>query len=324
MPEVSPSVLIIRLDAIGDALALTPLLAALKARAIAVDVVVRPYNAGALSERAARSLIVAGFDQRSNARTNVAAVEAFGRALQHNAYSHVLVATEDAAGYRLAGAVGAPARAGFADPFGKPLKALWSRGLLTQSIYRSAGLDKRAPHECEVLFSLASSLLGDEAPTRDVARLRPLVLERECEPQDYVGLQITQKWERLGIPSDDVVALVRHLNADVELRPLAAKSEAQYAQSVADATRVEISYFDDLPSWKAAIGSAAALVAPDSGAMHVAGMIGTPVVGVFPAVRDYELQVARWSPWAAPHRIVRAGDGWIARASDALAQLSAI
>ena len=38
-------------------------------------------------------------------------------------------------------------------------------------------------------------------------------------------------------------------------------------------------------------------------------MIGTPVVAVFPPSRDYALQVARWAPWAAPHRIVRAGAG---------------
>lgn len=316
--------LIIRLDAIGDALALTPLLAALHSHAIPVDVVVRPYNAGALAPRAARSLKIATFDLRSSARSNVEAIEAFGAALQPNGYSHVLVATEDPAGYRLARAVGAPVRAGFADPLGKPLKALWSRGLLTQSVYRSARLDRRAPHECEVLFALGSTLVAKARPTRDVARLRPLVLERECEPEDYVALQVTEKWERLGIAREDVVALVSRLRRSVALRPIAARSEAAYAQSIADATGIEISYFDDLAAWKAAIGAASALVAPDSGAMHVAGMIGTPVVAVFPPTAGYALQIARWAPWAAAHRIVRADDGWPARASEALAPLLAI
>ncbi|HTX58101.1 MAG TPA: hypothetical protein VMH02_00395, partial [Verrucomicrobiae bacterium] len=67
MPQSSPSVLIIRLDAIGDALALVPLLAALRAREIPADVVLRPVNAEALSSRAVRRVLVAPFEQRSTA-----------------------------------------------------------------------------------------------------------------------------------------------------------------------------------------------------------------------------------------------------------------
>jgi ADP-heptose:LPS heptosyltransferase len=62
-------------------------------------------------------------------------------------------------------------------------------------------------------------------------------------------------------------------------------------------------------------------VTPDCGALHVAGMVGTPVAAVFPPNRQFALQVARWAPWAAPHRIVRAGNEWPSRTADALAQL---
>jgi ADP-heptose:LPS heptosyltransferase len=321
MPEVSPSVLIIRLDAIGDALALAPLLAFLQSREIPVDVVLRRANAGVFAARAVRDVKVAGFELRSSTKENVEAIDAFGAGLRSGAYTHVFVATEDPAGYRLAGAVGAPVRVGFADARGKPLKALWSRAFLTDTVYRSAGLDPRAPHECEVLFSLCASLTGGAAPTRDATRLRPLVLDREVEPEDYVALQITQKWERLGIPRGDVISLVRRAAHVAELRLLCARSEAAYAKTISDATGLEIAYFDELEPWKNAIGAAAALVAPDSGAMHVAGTIGTPVVAIFPPSREYDLQVARWAPWAAPHRIVCAQDDWPASASDALAAL---
>ncbi len=104
MPRVSPSVLIIRLDAIGDALALTPLLAALRRRAIPVDVVLQRSNAGIFSSRAVRSVVVADFELRSSAAFEPAAIERLGRDLQSRGYSHVLVATEDPGGYRLAGA----------------------------------------------------------------------------------------------------------------------------------------------------------------------------------------------------------------------------
>jgi ADP-heptose:LPS heptosyltransferase len=321
MPEGSPSVLIIRLDAIGDALALTPLLAAFARRSIPVDVVLRSNNAGIFSTRAAREFVLADFDLRSHEPRNLAAINDLGRSLRARSYSHVLVATEDPGGYRLAAATRAPIRIGFADAWGKPFKALWSRRLLTQTIYRSAGLDPRAPHECVVLFALGKPLLGEDAPSRETATLRPLVLEHDPVPDDRIAVQVTQKWERLGIRFDEVVALVRRVAAIETPRLLASSAEAVYARALADAVGLEISYFDELGPWKAAIAAAPAIVTPDSGAMHVAGMIGTPVVGVFPPERRYALQVARWSPWAAPHRIVRADDGWPARAADAAGAL---
>ncbi|HZV76734.1 MAG TPA: glycosyltransferase family 9 protein [Candidatus Babeliales bacterium] len=323
MPEGSPSVLIIRLDAIGDALALTPLLAALERRSFPVDVVLRPSNAGVFSSRAAREIFVAGFDLRSNAPSNLAAIQRTGRELRSRNYSHVLVATEDPGGYRLAGAVGAPVRIGFHDPWGKPLKALWSRRFLTRGVYRSAGLDPRGPHECEVLFRLTAGVIDATQPIRDAGALRPLVLEREPEPDDRIAVQVTDKWERLGVPFDDVVAMIRRLAANGPLRGLSSKLEADYAQRIAGATGIAISYFDEIEPWKAAIAAAPAIVTPDSGALHVAGMVGTPVVAIFPPDRNYALQVARWFPWAAPHRIVRAGDDLANRAGDALVSLIA-
>ncbi len=321
MPKVSPSVLIIRLDAIGDALALTPSIAELRRRAIAVDVVLRHSNAKAFAPRAFRDVIVADFELRDGTRSNVNAIERLGRDLRERRYTHVAIATEDPGGYRLAAAIGAPMQIGFEDPWTKPLKALWSRRIVTTRVYRSARLTGRSPHECETLFKLVEPLVGDEKPTHDLTQLRPLVLESEPAPDERVAVQITDKWERLGIPIASVVDLVRRLAAGSKLHLLSSRSESAYAQSVERATGIGVNYFDDLPSWKAAIAAAVALVAPDSGAVHVAGMTGTPVVAVFPPMRLYDAWVARWAPWAAVHRIVRADEGWPARAADALALL---
>lgn len=313
--------LIIRLDAIGDALALTPSIAALRARGIAVDVVLRQANATAFSRGAVREVIVAGFDLRSKTPTNVAAIERLGRALRAGNYTHAVVATEDPGGYRLAAAVGALERIGFEDEWNKPLKALWTRRLLTRRVYRSARLTARTPHECEALFALFASLVGDERPTREAALLRPLVLDSQPDPDDRVAVQITDKWERLGMPLAQVVALVQRLAGASDLRLLSARGESVYAQQVEVAARMPVEYFDELAPWKSAIAASAALVAPDSGAIHVAGMTGTPVVAVFPPMRRYAAWVARWAPWASLHRIVRADEGWPVRAADALAQL---
>jgi ADP-heptose:LPS heptosyltransferase len=321
MPPISPSVLVIRLDAIGDALALTPLLAALRERQIPVDLVLRDVNAEAFSARAVRSRFVAPFALRDETRANRAAIARFAHKLAPNAYTHVLVATEDAAGYRLARAIGARRRIGFANSWGKPLKAIWTRTKLTETIVRTAGLDRSAPHECEVLWSLGRGLL-EGAPPRDPDVLRPLVLDEDVPRGERILVQITDKWERLGIAFDEVVRVL-HLAARVgSVRAVSSAGEAAYAQRVAAASGVEVEYFASLPPWKNAIASAAALVAPDGGALHVAGMVGTPVVALFPPQRNLDLQMARWSPWAAAYAALAADGDWPAAVERALLGLT--
>ena len=51
--------------------------------------------------------------------------------------------------------------------------------------------------------------------------------------------------------------------------------------------------------------ASATVVSTDTGAAHVAGMLGVPVVDVFPD-RDFAAQARRWRPWASPSRLVRA------------------
>ncbi len=319
MSHTSPSVLLIRLDAIGDALALTPLLAALRARAIPVDLVMRSSNAGAFSSRAARRITIAPFALRSSTRENRHAIAAFGAQLRAVGYSHVLVATEDPGGYRLARAVGAPQRVGFVNGWGKPFKTVWARSMLTKSIVRSAGLDAHGPHECEVLWKLGAALLtSDLVIPRDPEVLRPLVLERDPGLGASVVFQVTDKWERLGIAFGEVTRALRALAGETNVRAIAAQSEDAYATRLSSASGIAVERFAGLEPWKEAVASASALVAPDSGAIHVAGMTGTPTGAIFPPSADFALQSARWAPWAAPSRIVRAVPGWPERILEAL------
>ena len=321
MPDVSPSVLVIRLDGIGDALTLVPLLAALRDRGIPADVVLSPANAGIFSSRAARRCIAGTVALRSSSAQNRERIRDFGRILARNGYTHTLVATEDPSGYRLARASGAPVRVGFSNGWGKPFKTLWSRAFLTDAVYRSAGLDSRAPHECDVLFELGRQLLGDARPSRDPAALRPLVLERELQPDERVAMQITDKWERSAISEVRVLETIAAVRNRHPLRLIAATSEAAYAERIASKAGMPVERFETLEPWKEAVASASALVAPDSGALHVAGLTGTPTVAIFPPSRDLALQAARWAPWAARHRIVVADGEWPGRVLEALAQL---
>jgi len=320
MPQSSPSVLLIRLDAVGDALALAPLLAALREREVPVDLVLTERNRDALAAVAARRRYVAPFALRDESKINRAVISAFGSELRANDYTHVLVATEDPGGYRLARATRAKHRIGFENGWGKPLKTLWIRSLLTKTIVRTAGLDENAPHECEVLFALGASLLEPGAvPTHDLAQLRPMVLDRGPATDARVAFQVTDKWERLGIAFDDVVACAR---AIPNARFIASSSEREYAERFAAAAETKIDFFEALEPWKEAIASASALVAPDSGALHVAGMTGTPTVAIFAPRPNLALQTARWHPWASPYRIIEARSGWSTRFSRALDDLT--
>jgi len=320
MAHISPSVLLIRLDAVGDALALAPLLAALRAREVPVDLVLTERNRDALASAAALRRYVAPFELRDESKINRSVISAFGSELRANDYTHVLIATEDPGGYRLARATRAKHRIGFENGWGKPLKTLWIRSLLTKTIVRTAGLDENAPHECEVLFALGASLLEPGAvPTHDLALLNPMVLDREPTPDTRVAFQVTDKWERLGIAFDDVVASARAIPG---ARFIASSSERGYAERFASATGAKIDFFDTLEPWKEAIASARALVAPDSGALHVAGMTGTPTVAIFPPQPNLALQTARWHPWAAPYRIIEAQPGWSTKVMHALDDLT--
>lgn len=322
MPEVSPSVLVIRLDAIGDALALTPALASLRRHAIPFDIVLTDRNAGVFAHATARRTFVADFALRSSTAQNRAAIDRLGKRLRDNAYTHVIVATEDPGGYRLASAVGTHMRVGFADPWTKPFKALWTRRLLTHRLYRTARLHGDE-HECETLFRLVAPLTGDSVPSRDARELRPLVLDVPPTADDRIALQLTDKWARLDIADRDVETLLHTVGRASPLRVIAARDEAAYAEPIARRAGVRVEYFDDLNQWKTAVAAAPVLIAPDSGAIHLAGIIGTPVVAVFPPQRALDAQIARWSPWASPHRIVSAQSEWPLQAAEAAAALRA-
>jgi hypothetical protein len=51
-------------------------------------------------------------------------------------------------------------------------------------------------------------------------------------------------------------------------------------------------------------------------------MLGTPTVAVFPPIAQFELQTARWAPWAAPYRAIRADGDWPTEVPRALRELS--
>jgi ADP-heptose:LPS heptosyltransferase len=239
------------------------------------------------------------------------------REIRAEHYDCALIATEKPQAYRIARDAAIPVRVGFENGWGKPLKTLWVRRMCTETIFRTAGLDARAPHECEVVFKLAHRLMPEAEPPRDAAVLRPMVIDVEPAADERVAIQITDKWERLGACFDDVVELIRRIAASRPVRLIGAQAERALCDRMSATVMLPVDTFDALSGWKTSIAAAKAVVAPDSGAVHVAGMTGTRVVACF-APHEFSLQSARWSPWAAPYRIVKMEGLWPLVAADAL------
>lgn len=302
--------LLVRLDAIGDALTLVPAIAALRRHAYRIGAVLRPVNAEIFSRRALDHIHVATRAPRKE----------FAREIRGQRYGAALVVTEKPEGYRLAHDAGIPSRVGFENGWGKPLKTLWIRRMCTHTVYRTAGLDPRALHECEVVFSLARTIAPEPEPSRDPRVLRPYVIDEEPQPDARIAFQITDKWLRLGASMEAVIELARRITERHDVRFIAAQQEASFASAFTQAMGRRVELFASIAPWKHAIAAARALLAPDSGAAHVAGMVGTPVVSCF-ANQAFALQSRRWSPWAAPHRVLPMDGPWPMIAADALEDL---
>lgn len=305
MASIPASVLIVRLDAIGDALTTLPLIATLRRYGMRVGAVLRHINAGVYSRSALDRVHIAdGHDVLAEVR--------------NESYDCALIPTEKPQAYRIARGAGIRRRIGFENGWGKPLKTLWVRRMCTQTIFRTAGLDPSAPHECEVVFKLAQALLPDAEPARDPAILRRLLIDDEPAGDERIAIQITDKWGRLGAEEEQVVDLVRRIAARHAVHLIGSQGERAYCERIAGAVHLAVDTFETLNDWKCSIAAARALVAPDSGAVHVAGMTGTRVVACF-AREHFALQTARWSPWAAPYRVIKMDDElWPMVAGDAL------
>lgn len=296
--------LIVRLDAIGDALVTVPLLAALRAHGCAVSAVLTERNAQAFAASALERVHVVPRDD--------------ARSIASAGYDVALIPSEEPQAYELARDAGIPERVGFEHGLlGKPLKSLWIRRQCTRTVRRGAGLDTGGRHEAQIVYGLGAALLGGTAAPADATALRPLVADADVRPGERTVFQVTQKWLRLGALLEDVAQLARGLNARTPIRFVGAQSEREFADAFrARVPGIGVELFAELAPWKASIAAARTLVAPDSGAVHVAGMTGTPVVAAY-AAEHFAKQTTRWRPWAAPQRLIALQNGWASTAAAA-------
>lgn len=220
------------------------------------------------------------------------------------AYDIALIVSEEPEAYALAR--GIPQRVGFTTGWAKPLKSLWVRRKLTMRVRRAASGRAEHKHEVEIIFGLAGGLglHGEAAPTRDPARLRPLILADPPPPGEHIVVQLGQKWTAIGLDPATAGTIVSALAARGAQLVVSLAEQTDAALLAAGAAFIVCR---DLTKWKRVIGGARLVVTPDTGAAHLAGMLGIPVIDCFPDA-DARAQIARWHPWAAPYTAFVAGD----------------
>ena len=302
--------LLLRLDGIGDALVCVPALEALRAAfpEATFGALCSPRNAALFSRaRMARVHVLANEEDRAE-RSRVA------DELRRAHYTDAVIATEEPIGYSLGSSSGAHRRAGFWHRFEKPLKSVWQFAHLTHPVYRPAAWVDEPEHEVNAIHRLALRLGAAARPSADPAALRPW-LDIEPDPAasttGALAVQVARKWFERGW---DVRALARMTIAALDASSLercvllAGPDDAGHARAVMEALpakqrdgTVRSAETSTLRRWLGAIGSARALLTPDTGAAHAAGMLGVPVVDVFGPVRFPQLS-RQWRPWAAPAR----------------------
>ena len=300
----APRFLLVRLDGLGDALACIPALEGLRNAhpGAAFGAICSPSNASVFSRRV----------QHVHVCDTATHADALGTELRAIGYTHALVATEEVVGYGLARASGAPRRSGFWHRFEKPFKSLWQYAQLTDAVYRPAAWTARPEHESVALYRLALPFGALLPAPDDSRRLREWLAidasDGASTAHEALGFQIAGKLSAGGWGPAALAALcgatVRASGLRV-LTLLAAPSDQGLALAVLEQLDADVRLHAtlvpaaSLPRWLHDLDSLAALVTPDTGAAHAAGMLGVPVIDLF-AQERFEQLSRQWRPWAAP------------------------
>jgi ADP-heptose:LPS heptosyltransferase len=293
-------VLLVRLDGIGDAAACVPLVAALRAAGHEVGVALTTRNAGLFAAGAiAAQHVLERIPWPAHGSTPASTARAVAE-IAAMRYDAALVASEEPEAYALAAPI--PRRIGFTTGWQRPFKTLWARGRLTRAVSRAQRIGAEDAHEAEILFRLGGGLVATPQPSADALSLRTVLSDAAAVPaRAGILLQAGAKWGATGVDDASLRKVVAALGPR-GLRLVAAPGEADAAAAALDAP---VETFAGLRAWVDAIDAAATVVTVDTGAAHVAGMLGVRVLDVFPDAH-FAAQVRRWRPWASPYAAFRA------------------
>lgn len=196
-------------------------------------------------------------------------------------------------------ATAAPVRVGYVYS-GRPLVRLLALRCLTDLEVIKVQPPDTVEHEVEHLDRMAR-LIGMPSVTDHRLQL----VEPLGPTFDWLVLHLGDRWFANGWTVEDVVRLCYGLETFGRLVVTAGPREAEFTQGGA---------FDEFDvrsgltfrEWSQLIGGARVLVSPDTGAVHVAAAMDTPVVVAYEE-DTYDHCSVQWKPWMIEHRAVKKG-----------------
>jgi ADP-heptose:LPS heptosyltransferase len=312
--------LIIRLDGLGDTLLTLPLLAGLKTAWPDCEITYLASGRGA-PVFAADSRVDRLWVGEPTEMSRTGKLE-WGRQINAAGFDLVFCLNEKfwpAVWTRMSGA---KIRLGFDPGWSQPPKALLRRLTLTHRLPAANDPSLPSIHEVERYAALAGlaadgpinfagpSLL--RLPDAAMAEAGALLVEKlPNSPRAIpVALHLSAKWSSEGWGRETCLSAagsILNRFPDVFLVVTAGPGEDRFFAGAADCLPADrFLLLSDLPfsGWAALLARCKALVTMDTGAVHLAAAVGTPVVDIFPKL-NFAHASTRWAPWQVPHRILR-------------------
>jgi len=276
---------------IGDTLLATVVAQALLTKYSAVDALVLPEHRGVVERTPAIDAIHL-FD---------ASALTVGSRLRSQPYAASITTWATGATALAPFIAGIPARVGQA-------RRLYS-GLFTKRVVIRSELGDHTTHWTEILLDYARALGCDLAhpqpqfvPTDNDRREARALLAARGVSDPYIVLHPTRglSAERARWPLTGLIALARTLRERGPVLVTGSAADAHIASGIAEhagAGVESVAGAGDLGCFGALAAGARAVVAMDSGPMHIAAAVGAPTVGIFALQSD---EPDRWAP-RGPH-----------------------
>ena len=299
-------ILVIRLDRLGDVVLSTPVLQALRERFphAFIAMLVRPPCRGAVDGHPALNEVI-GYD-KDRAHRSLWATIRFARSLRRHEFDTALILHPSNRSHWIPWLAGIPVRIGY------DRKSGW---LLTHRLPHRK--QEGAKHEAVYTLELLAPLGVSPADPRPVVPVHPDAVERvdallrasAIGPGDrLVAIHpsascVSKRWlpERFAEVADLLIMEQR-----VRVCLVAGEADAGHAQQVARAMRqpaLDLAGRLSIAELIALLGRCRCLLSNDSGPVHLAAAVGTPVVDIF-GRNQAGLSPQRWGPLGQGHVVL--------------------
>ncbi len=200
----------------------------------------------------------------------------------------------------------APRRVGYVYR-NRPLVRLLARFYLTDVVELNVDTRSTVSHEVEQLDKLGRAI---GIPPTTYLPLEVGVARRERESTDDgdLVLHLGDRWLQSNWSAEDLLQVVDRLSGFGHVILTGGPREREMMARLS-AVRPSLKVLCDLSfrEWAETIAQAKVLVSPDTGAVHVAAAVGTPVVVAYEA-QTFQHCSSQWAPWKVAYRAVVKGE----------------